>query len=58
MEFFTQIIPNDVEPPCDRSDCFACEFGNCTILTNNDFGKRECPFYKKQETGSKTQEAC
>ena len=57
MEFVTKIIQNDVEPSCVRSDCFACEDEHCTILTNNDFGKRECPFYKKQDVRGKTQEA-
>ena len=48
MGFETKIIYNDYEPPCVRSDCFACSNGRCTILTSNDFGERECPFYKPE----------
>ena len=46
MEFENKIIYSDYEPPCERSGCFACENGRCKILINNDFGERECPFYK------------
>ena len=35
-------------PPCDRTDCFACENGLCRVLTSNNF-YRECPFYKTRE---------
>ncbi len=49
MEFESKIIHNDYEPPCDRSDCFACANGRCQILTSNDFGKRECPFFKPEK---------
>lgn len=36
-------------PNCNREDCFACKDGKCELLTDNDFGKRECPFYKTEE---------
>ncbi|MDE7231041.1 MAG: hypothetical protein K2N56_11230 [Oscillospiraceae bacterium] len=48
MEFENKIIYSDYEPPCERRGCFAYENGRCTILTSNDFGKRECPFYKPE----------
>ena len=37
------------EPICNRKDCFACENGKCIALIKNNFGKRECPFFKTQE---------
>ena len=33
-------------PKCDRYTCFAYNNGKCVALTDNNFGKRECPFYK------------
>lgn len=30
-----------------HKDCFAYDEGECTILKDTDFGKRDCPFYKK-----------
>ena len=36
----------DEYPKCDRFSCFAYSDGKCVILTNNNFGKRACPFYK------------
>lgn len=29
-----------------HSDCFANSGGVCTCLKDNDFGGRDCPFYK------------
>lgn len=38
------------ERQCKRhADCFANKSGECLILVNTDFGKRECPFYKTSE---------
>lgn len=34
---------------CSRKDCFANREGCCSVLSNNDFGKRPCPFYKTKE---------
>ena len=35
------------KPICDKhSDCFANHGGRCVCLINNDFGSKECPFYK------------
>lgn len=31
-----------------HKDCFANTNGYCTCLMNNDFGGRDCPFYKKR----------
>lgn len=33
-------------PKCEKTGCFANKKKECTILENNDFGKRECPFFK------------
>ena len=30
----------------EHKDCFANTNGYCTCLMNNDFGGRDCPFYK------------
>lgn len=39
-------------PSCRRKTCFACakESEICMLLTDTNFGKRECPFYKTRET--------
>lgn len=34
------------DPVCDRTDCAACMNRHCTILVDNNFGDRECPFFK------------
>lgn len=33
-------------PGCDKHECFACIDGKCIALTDNNFGERDCPFYK------------
>lgn len=33
-----------------RADCFANRGGVCTCLKDNDFGGRDCPFYKPADT--------
>lgn len=33
-----------------HGDCFANRGGVCTCLKDNDFGGRDCPFYKPAET--------
>lgn len=50
MEFENVVYRNDSEPVCERGDCFANREGRCEILTDNDFGKRECPFYKPRKS--------
>ena len=38
-----------IKIPCSgHKDCFANTNGYCTCLMNNDFGGRDCPFYKKK----------
>lgn len=44
------------EPICNREDCFACEGGQCVVLTNTNFGDRECPFFKTKEQAEKEKE--
>lgn len=34
-------------------DCFANRAGICACLKNNDFGRRECPFYKPVDAEKK-----
>lgn len=39
-------------PSCNtHKDCFAHKDGRCVCLNDNDFGGRDCPFYK---SGSRT----
>lgn len=38
-----------------HSDCFANRGGVCACLKNNDFGSRDCPFYKPADAGKKEQ---
>ncbi len=46
----------DVMPECRRhGDCFANQGGRCACLKNNDFGGRDCPFYKPADTVRKEQ---
>ena len=41
----------DVMPECrTHGDCFANRGGVCTCLKDNDFGGRDCPFYKPADT--------
>lgn len=40
------------EPACRKHmDCFANRDGRCSCLTDNGFGKRDCPFYKPAGAG-------
>ena len=42
----------DAMPECrTHGDCFASKGGRCACLKNNDFGGRDCPFYKPADTG-------
>ena len=45
-------------PFCDKKSCFACEDFSCRILTTNDFGKKECPFYKTNQQVEEEKEYC
>ena len=38
-----------------HGDCFANRGGVCTCLKDNDFGGRDCPFYKPADTVRKEQ---
>ena len=48
--------PEEDSPACAK-DCFACTDGKCCILTDNDFGERECPFYKTWDRVKREQRA-
>ena len=45
-------------PRCYEDGCFACEKGHCTVLTNNNFGKRPCPFFKTMKQVKKEKDYC
>ena len=38
-----------VEVRCKRLDCRGNIRGECTVLTDNNFGDRECPFFKTRK---------
>lgn len=41
---------------CDmHTDCFANRDGRCACLKDNNFGGRDCPFYKSNEETSMDQ---
>lgn len=41
----------DKMPECRmHKDCFGNRGGRCVCLKNNDFGGRDCPFYKPADT--------
>lgn len=47
---------NTAMPECKvHGDCFANRRGVCTCLKDNDFGGRDCPFYKTADTARKDQ---
>lgn len=39
----------NVNPICKATNCFANFNGYCEILTDNGFGKHDCPFFKEGE---------
>ena len=43
-------------PVCTaHPDCHACRNGRCMALDRNDFGRRDCPFYKNSEINRREQ---
>ena len=34
---------------CQVVECFACHESRCTVLIDNNFGGRRCPFFKTKE---------
>ena len=36
-------------PVCARVTCFGNMSGKCRVLVDNDFGGRDCPFYKARD---------
>lgn len=45
-------------PACDKAECFGCEDGACLVLIKNDFGYKECPFFKTREQVEKERQYC
>ena len=39
----------DERPRCLRSGCFANYGDHCSALADNDFGNRNCPFFKTKQ---------
>ena len=48
----------DKGPTCNKVECGANEDGFCVCLLNNNFGKRECPFFKTKEQCEKEKAYC
>ena len=45
-----------VMPKCDmHTDCFALSDGRCVCLSENDFGEKDCPFYKPGDESTREQ---
>lgn len=48
-----------VFPVCGlHRDCFANKDGRCICLSDNDFGKKDCPFYKNKTEAENERRAC
>ena len=48
-----------VFPVCGKHrDCFANKDGRCICLSDNDFGKKDCPFYKNKTEAENEQRVC
>ena len=45
-------------PNCNKWDCAAFEKGKCVCLTDNNFGRRERPFYKTKEQAESERAYC
>lgn len=45
-------------PLCGRKDCHAWQGRRCTVLSDNCFGRRQCPFYKEREACRRERKAC
>ena len=43
--------PRSTLPECSRTSCKGNTGQRCIILKNNDFGGRECPFYRGRDEG-------
>ena len=46
-------------PACrwNHSDCFVIdEAGRCRLLSNTEFSRKDCPFYKPKDESSKIKE--
>lgn len=40
-------------PRCNKVNCVSNQVGTCRALQDNNFGKKECPFFKPIDTGVK-----
>ncbi len=47
-----KFIPKEIT--CKKESCFANVKGVCSILTDTNFGKRKCPFYKPKKEEKKS----
>lgn len=54
MDFFNN---SNLEPKCNRANCFAYKEGKCIALSNNRF-KRECPFFKDKHAKAEEDARC
>lgn len=45
-------------PACTKDECAANEDLHCIALTDNNFGGKECPFFKTKEQNEKERAYC
>lgn len=45
-------------PICNKDECAAHKEGHCVILIDNNFGDRDCPFFKTNEQVKKEKAYC
>ena len=48
-EWRISMTKKGTEPVCNKGECFACKDRHCAVLTDNNFGNRQCPFFKTDE---------
>ena len=46
----------DIFPACASVKCASCDDYRCLALTDNNFGKKKCPFFKTKEQVEKEKE--
>lgn len=57
MNNINEFIQKATVCACAKGDCFAYKDGGCSALTDSDFGKRKCPFFKTKEQVETEREA-
>lgn len=45
-------------PVCNVTECFGCDEGRCTVLIDNKFEGKKCPFFKTREQVAEEKAYC